>query len=53
MVGYEPIDQIIVSMAREMKDYETCYTGVAIPSAVIAILILLSPLLFGLKNISL
>jgi acyl CoA:acetate/3-ketoacid CoA transferase beta subunit len=37
MVDYEPVDQIIVSLARDMKDYETCYTGVAIPSAVIAI----------------
>ncbi|MHA1945683.1 MAG: CoA-transferase subunit beta [Candidatus Hodarchaeales archaeon] len=37
MTDYEPIDQIIVSLARDMKDYETCYTGVAIPSAVIAI----------------
>jgi len=37
MVDYEPIDQIIVSLANEMKDNETCYTGVAIPSAVIAI----------------
>ena len=33
MTEYEPIDQIIVSLARDMKDYETCYTGVAIPSA--------------------
>ena len=37
MTDYEPIDQIIVSLARDMKDGETCYTGVAIPSAVIAI----------------
>ena len=37
MADYEPIDQIIVSLARDMKSNETCYTGVAIPSAVIAI----------------
>ena len=37
MVDYEPIDQIIVSMSQEMKSNQTCYTGVAIPSAVIAI----------------
>ncbi len=37
MTDYEPIDQIIVSLAHDMKNNETCYTGVAIPSAVIAI----------------
>ena len=35
--NYEPIDQIVVSLSREIKDNESCYTGIAIPSAVIAV----------------
>ncbi|UCG03369.1 MAG: hypothetical protein JSW11_05130 [Candidatus Heimdallarchaeota archaeon] len=34
---YEVIDQITVSLAREIKDNESCYTGIAIPLAVVAI----------------
>ncbi len=34
---YTPVDQIVVSLSREIKDYETCYTGIAIPSAVVAV----------------
>ncbi|MHA1228077.1 MAG: CoA-transferase subunit beta [Candidatus Hodarchaeales archaeon] len=36
-VNYEPIDQIVVSLAHEMKNNESCYTGIGIPSAVVAI----------------
>jgi glutaconate CoA-transferase subunit B len=35
--NYEPIDQIVVSLSREIKDKESCYTGIAIPSAVVAV----------------
>ncbi len=34
---YEVIDQMTISLAREMKDKESCYTGIAIPLAVVAI----------------
>ena len=34
---FTPIDQIVVSLSREIKDYESCYTGIAIPSAVVAV----------------
>ncbi len=34
---YTPVDQIVVSLAREINDYESCYTGIAIPSAVVAV----------------
>ncbi|MFW9996427.1 MAG: CoA-transferase subunit beta [Candidatus Odinarchaeota archaeon] len=34
---YEVIDQITVSLAREIKDGESCYTGIAIPLAVVAV----------------
>ncbi|MHA2248047.1 MAG: CoA-transferase subunit beta [Candidatus Hodarchaeales archaeon] len=34
---YEVIDQITVSLAREIKDNESCYIGIAIPLAVVAI----------------
>ena len=37
MSNYEVIDQITVSMAREIKNFETCYTGIAIPLAVTAV----------------
>jgi len=37
MSEYEIIDQITVSLAREIKDKEKCYTGIAIPTAVVAI----------------
>ena len=37
MSDYEVIDQITVSLAREIKDKEKCYTGIAIPTAVVAI----------------
>ena len=37
MTDFEPIDQLVVSLAREIKDKETCYTGLAIPSAVAAV----------------
>ncbi len=33
----EVIDQITVSLAREIKDNESCYTGIAIPLAVVSI----------------
>ncbi len=35
--NYEIIDQICVSLAREIKDNESCYTGIAIPLAIAAI----------------
>jgi glutaconate CoA-transferase subunit B len=35
--NYEVIDQMVVSLAREIRDNETCYTGIAIPLAVVAI----------------
>ncbi len=34
---YTPIDQIVVSLSREINNNETCYTGIAIPSAVVAV----------------
>lgn len=37
MTDYEVIDQIAVSLAREVKNGESCYTGIAIPLAVVAI----------------
>lgn len=36
-VEFEVIDQMAVSLAREIKDNESCYTGIAIPLAVVAI----------------
>ncbi len=37
MSDYEVIDQITVSLAHEIRDREKCYTGIAIPTAVVAI----------------
>ncbi len=37
MSDFEVIDQITVSLAREIKNREKCYTGIAIPLAVTAI----------------
>lgn len=37
VTDYEVIDQITVSLAREIKDGESCYTGIAIPLAVVAV----------------
>lgn len=34
---YEIIDQITVSLAREIKNGESCYTGIAVPLAVVAV----------------
>jgi glutaconate CoA-transferase subunit B len=34
---YDVIDQITVSLAREMNDGESCYTGLGIPVAVVAV----------------
>ncbi len=36
-IEYEIIDQMTISLAREIKDKESCYTGIAIPLAVVAI----------------
>jgi glutaconate CoA-transferase subunit B len=36
-IEYDVIDQMAVSLSREIKDKESCYTGIAIPLAVVAI----------------
>jgi glutaconate CoA-transferase subunit B len=33
----QPIEQIVFSLAKEINNHEKCYTGIAIPTAVIAI----------------